>query len=122
MLVFLAAPARSQTPKNNASRFETAPKHETKPKSEQSTLEPPPPGGPREILRDPPRYLTVWLTSLLAPSRMSRPASPRSRVMHKGVAIRNVEWPAVMIASPRRNDFIMISCASLSAYSFVLGS
>ena len=36
-------------------------------------------------------YLAVWLTSLIAPSRISRPESTRSRVMINGGAIRSVE-------------------------------
>src|SRR2546422_6365414 len=36
-------------------------------------------------------YLAVWLTSLTAPSRISRPESTRSRVMINGGAIRSVE-------------------------------
>src|SRR5207249_6385346 len=89
MLVRLAAPARSQPSKNSRSRFRTAPKHETKPRSKQSTLGPPSPGGGN--LWRPSNHLSVWLTSLIAPSRISRPASTRSRVMINGGAIRSVE-------------------------------
>src|SRR6266571_2488552 len=67
-------------------------------------------------------YLPDLATSFTAPSRISSPESTRSLVIIRGGAMRRVEWPAVISARPRRKDFIIISCASLSPDSFVLGS
>ena len=61
-------------------------------------------------------------TSLIAPSNTSSPASSSSRVITSGGTNRIVDFPEVMIATPRLKHFVMISRDSSDPGSFVSGS